>query len=76
MQAAQHPFGRLRMVILDEYRIDAGQFGETARIVAFKEKAARIPEHGRVQHNHIGNRGGRRFHQNTLSCKTCSKYWP
>ena len=45
VQAAQHVFGRARMVVLHEIYIAASQFGEFAPVEAFKKETAVIAEY-------------------------------
>jgi hypothetical protein len=76
MQAAQHVVRRARVVVLDEVDLAAGRLFKFALVEAFKEEAALVAEHARLEQNDFRYGKACRLHQNTVSFRMRSKYWP
>src|SRR5262249_9077242 len=64
-----------RLVILDKPRLDA-ELLEEQRAPALHERAARIGEHLRLEHEHVGNRGFLDFQRITFSESRRCRYSP
>lgn len=76
VQPSQYPLLRARVVILNEYRRQAGRLGKGSLVVTLEEETALVPIDPRLQDQDVRDIGFDDLNQNTFSSRMRSKYWP
>ena len=62
VQAPQHTFGRLGVVVLHKMHVHTGGLREGTLVKAFVKKTAVVAKHLGLNQHYIGNGTGSRFH--------------
>ena len=74
MQAAQHVFGRARVVVLNEIDVAPDNLGKLAAVEALEKEPAFVTEHLGFDHEHVWDGLRYHLHANTLSRSKACRY--